>query len=111
MNRLIEKNPFYLLGIVPGSDDKTIEKAGQKLLGMLRLGAKQALKYQTPLGEFERTESDIREALAELRDTERRPLHEAVYLPLDQVPVQIPSTKKPGAFSWPGAIKALGMER
>ncbi len=69
-------NPFYVLGLRPDCARAEIEREGQKLLGMLELEMGAASHYRSPLGEHRRTPSQIREAMAELRDPDRRLLHE-----------------------------------
>ncbi|GAB4568568.1 MAG: hypothetical protein Tsb0020_22180 [Haliangiales bacterium] len=71
----IAQNPFYVLGVGVEATRVEVEREGQKLLGMLALGLSAARHYLTPLGQFERTESDIRAAMAELRDPVRRAKH------------------------------------
>ncbi len=71
----IAQNPFYVLGVGVEATRVEVEREGQKLLGMLALGLSAARHYVTPLGQFERTESDIRAAMAELRDPIRRAKH------------------------------------
>jgi hypothetical protein len=68
----IAKNPFYLLGIAPSASAVEVEREGRKLLGMLELGLASARRYLSPLGERERTPEMVREAMAELRDPQKR---------------------------------------
>lgn len=72
----IRDNPFYVLGLRPDATRIEIERQGAKLLGMLELKLKSALFYPTPLGRSERTADKVRQAMAELRDPERRLGHE-----------------------------------
>lgn len=72
----ITGNPFHVLGLSPDCSRAEIEREGQKLLGMLELGLSAARTYHTPLGKFERTTESVREAMAELRDPDRRLGHE-----------------------------------
>jgi hypothetical protein len=72
----ITKNPFYVLGLRPDCARADVEREGQKLLGMLELGLQPAKNYQTPLGIEKRTPDLVRQAMAELREPERRLLHE-----------------------------------
>jgi len=72
----IAGNPFHILGLAPDCSRAEIEREGQKLLGMLELGLSAARTYETPLGIFERTPESVREAMAELRDPDRRLGHE-----------------------------------
>src|SRR5262245_33106505 len=69
-------NPFYVLGVRPDATRVEIEREGQKLLGMLELGLAQASSYVTPIGPGERTPAKGRQALAELRDPDKRVGHE-----------------------------------
>lgn len=66
--RKFEENPFFVLGIGPQSPRDEIERAAQKLLGLLELGAASATTYQTPLGPRKRTQELVRQAVAQLRD-------------------------------------------
>lgn len=72
----ITRNPFYVLGLSPDCSRADLEREGQKLLGMLKMSMKGSAVYTTPLGSFERTEDLVRLALAELRDPDRRLVHE-----------------------------------
>ncbi len=68
-------NPFFVLGLTPEASPLEIERQGQKLLAMLRVGLETATSYPTPFGDHPRTEEAVRQALATLRDPARR--HEA----------------------------------
>ncbi len=72
----IADNPFHVLGLAPDCSRAEIEREGQKLLGMLELGLSAAKTYDSPLGRFERTPEKVREAMAELRNPDRRLSHE-----------------------------------
>jgi hypothetical protein len=74
--RRILENPFYVLGLRPSATRQEIEREGQKLLGMIELGLQQAATYATPLGHEDRTADKVRLALAELRDPDKRIVHE-----------------------------------
>jgi len=74
--RRFTDNPFYILGVSPQRTRVEIEREGAKLLGMLALGLRSASTYETPAGPRERTEEDVRAALAQLRVPDRRLLHE-----------------------------------
>ena len=73
--RLVD-NPFYVLELAPDCSRAEVERAGQKLLAMLELDLAGALEYPTPFGSGRRDAAKIREAMAELRDPQRRLLHE-----------------------------------
>lgn len=66
------RNPYLVLGITPRATPMEIERAGQRLLGMLEIGAASARTYETPWGKFERDSNDLRQALAALRDPANR---------------------------------------
>lgn len=73
--RLLD-NPFYVLEIAPECSRAEVERAGQKLLAMLELDLAGAAVYPTPLGRGQRDGAKVREAMAELRDPQRRLFHE-----------------------------------
>lgn len=103
-------NAFHVLGLSPDSDRAAVEREGQKLLGLLALGLAQAATYDTPLGPRPRTQEQVRQAMADLRDPSRRLLHEFW--------AAIPPQALRGAFEmgddcasrggWPGARCAMG---
>jgi hypothetical protein len=69
-------NPFYVLGLRPDCARAEVEREGQKLIGMLELELSSATTYRSPVGVHRRTPELVREAMAELRDPNRRLLHE-----------------------------------
>ena len=69
-------NPFFVLGVEPDADRATIEREGNKLLGMLQLGFAAATSYHTPFGDNARTADAVRIAMATLRDPSKRLLAE-----------------------------------
>ena len=73
--RLVD-NPFYVLEVAPDCSRAEVERAGQKLLAMLELDLAGARVYATPFGPGRRDGAKIREAMAELRDPQRRLFHE-----------------------------------
>jgi hypothetical protein len=73
--RLID-NPFYVLDVPADCSRAEVERAGQKLLAMLELDLAGARAYATPFGSGQRDAAKIREAMAELRDPQRRLFHE-----------------------------------
>ena len=75
-SRRIADNPFYILALPADCSRLEVEREGQKLLGMLEVGLSAARHYWTPLGTMERTTHKVREAMAELRDPDRRLRHE-----------------------------------
>jgi hypothetical protein len=73
--RLLD-NPFYVLELAPDCSRAEVERAGQKLLAMLELDLSGATIYLTPFGAGRRDAAKVREAMAELRDPQRRLFHE-----------------------------------
>lgn len=69
-------NPFLILDLSADSSAESVERKGALLLSMLSLGSGDASYYQTPFGPRERTPEKVREAMAELRDPQRRLVHE-----------------------------------
>jgi hypothetical protein len=69
-------NPFYVLELAAECSRAEVERAGQKLLAMLELGMAGSERYPTPFGAGRRDPAKVREAMAELRDPQRRLLHE-----------------------------------
>lgn len=69
-------NPFFVLELDPECSRAEVERAGQRLLAMVELGLAGADRYPTPFGQGRRDAAKIREAMAELRDPQRRLLHE-----------------------------------
>jgi hypothetical protein len=102
----LRENAFFVLGASPDAERSEIERTGQRLLGELSLGRKEACTYRTPLGVEERTAERVRAALADLRDPVRRLSHEI----WARVPA---STVEPVAppFSWALAERILGVRR
>lgn len=69
-------NPFYVLELAPDCSRAEVERAGQKLLAMLELDIAGGRRYSTPAGVATRDAAKVREAMAELRDPQRRLFHE-----------------------------------
>lgn len=114
--RRIAQNPFHVLGLPADCGRAEIEREGQKLLGMLAVGLSAAKTYDTPLGAFARTAEMVREAMAELRDPERRLVHE-MWARMDPVAGAESATQAAAeagadaeAAPWPGAMAALGWQ-
>jgi hypothetical protein len=72
----LASNPFYVLGLRPDCTRAEVEREGQKLIAMLELELRDAAEYRSPLGVHRRTTEQVRAAMAELRDPNRRLLHE-----------------------------------
>ena len=112
-SRFVE-NPFYILGVRPSCTRAEMEREGQKLLGMLELGLPVAKKYKTPLGDAERTPEMVRQAMAELRDPNRRLLHELwAQLPAeplaDEPASEVRDPNQIGPGSWSDVLSLLGL--
>jgi hypothetical protein len=73
---LVVQNPFYVLDVSVNATRTEVERAGQRWLAQLGVGAQAAQFYRTPLGEFERTPDLVRQSLAELRDPGTRLTYE-----------------------------------
>jgi len=69
-------NPFLVLGLPVAASHTEVERQGQMLLAMIATGVADAKNYGTPLGPRERTAELVREAVAELRDPDKRLQHE-----------------------------------
>jgi hypothetical protein len=95
--RLLD-NPFYVLELAPDCSRAEVERAGQKLLAMLELDLAGAPAYATPFGTRQRDAAKVREAMAELRDPQRRLFHELWVLARpwaarsDEMPDDMPTT-------------------
>jgi hypothetical protein len=61
-----DRNPFFVLELVPTASPQDIERQKQKLFGMLKLGLRGAASYDTPLGTCERNPDLVRTAAASL---------------------------------------------
>lgn len=72
----IASNPFYVLEVAVDCSRSEMEREGAKLLAMLELKLASVAEYATPLGPRARTPELVRNAMAELRDPERRLRHE-----------------------------------
>jgi curved DNA-binding protein CbpA len=69
------RNPYFVLGLATTATRPEIERAGQRLLGLLAIGQASAAQYETPLGPAERDADAVRAALAALRDPAERVQH------------------------------------
>jgi hypothetical protein len=111
--RRILHNPFYVLGLSVQASRAEVEREGQKLLGMLALGLSAAGTYDSPLGPAPRTPEAVREAMAELRDPERRLIHELwARVPASGARAVTPETTDGPAVAagWPDALAVLGWQ-
>jgi hypothetical protein len=69
-------NPFFTLEIGTQASRVEVERAGQRLLGLLAVGNEGAGRYDTPFGPATRDADGVRQALAALRDPNERLIHE-----------------------------------
>lgn len=74
--RLHLANPFWVLELPPHASALEAERQGAKLLAMLAASLPDADRYETPLGVCTRTAEVVRQALADIRDPDRRAIHE-----------------------------------
>lgn len=106
----ITENPFYVLGLPTTCSRQEVEREGQKLLAMLDVGLSGAKAYATPLGGQPRTPDKVRMAMAELRDPDRRLVHELwASIPADFEGADGPTEAR--LAPWPEARAALGWKR
>ena len=96
----VADNPFYVLELSPQCSRAEVERAGQRLLGMLELDLAGARRYPTPLGSRTRDPAKVREAMAELRDPQRRLFHELW--------VQVPPWSSPSDAAAEGSEQGFG---
>jgi hypothetical protein len=101
-------NPFFVLEIATDATPTEVERAGQRLLGLLAIGSATAGTYPTPLGPATRDADRVRQALAALRDPDQRVLHE---LWANVVPVRGQEPSRANTGPWKGAEHALGWSR
>ncbi len=99
----IDENPFFVLDLPIDCGAMDIERAGQKLLAMLKVGMKDAASYRTPLGPRQRDEDAVRRAMAALREPQARAMAEFWARPEVWEPVH--ETRLP---VWSDAHKRLG---
>ena len=65
-------NPYFVLELEPSASLLEIERAGQKLIAQLTIGAMSSKTYASPFGPQPRDESVVRSAVARLRDPNER---------------------------------------
>jgi hypothetical protein len=69
-------NPFFVLEVDLQASRAEVERAGQRLLGLLAIGSAGIERYQTPFGPAIRDADMVRQALAVLRDPQERVFQE-----------------------------------
>jgi hypothetical protein len=70
------ENPFWVLALPADATYVEAERQGAKLQAMLAAAVPGADRYETPAGPRVRTAELVRQSLAEMRDPDRRALHE-----------------------------------
>lgn len=98
------KNPFFVLELGTNASATEIERAGKLLLGKLKIGAESARWVETPYGRVERTEDDVRQAIADLQQPAQRAAAELV-AHFRASPV---ATRTAPKVTMPDAVSALG---
>jgi hypothetical protein len=101
-------NPFHVLALSPECSSLEVERAGQKLLGLLAVGVASAQSYPTPFGAAPRTPEKVRAAMAELRDPDRRIAHEVWARIPEGAGADGDATTDPTGRGWPDAMRAVG---
>jgi len=103
----VRDNPFYVLAVSREASRAEVERAGQKLLALLGVGASAARTYATPLGAAERTADKVRGALAELRVPEKRLAYELE----TRAEIATEARDDDPTRPWTGALAAVGWRR
>jgi hypothetical protein len=102
-------NPFFVLDVSPQASRTEVERAGQKLLGLLTLGAAGADRYDTPFGPATRDADAVRRALATLRDPNERVIQELwAQIATDVASGVDLSPDAPAGKAWEDAARAIG---
>jgi hypothetical protein len=96
----LEQNPFWVLGLDAKATRMEVERAGQKLLAQLGIGAASAQSYPTPWGARPRDEALVRTALAALRDPMTRALSELW--------IDVEAVTRPAPAAFAGALHSVG---
>ena len=109
MNALdrLRRNPFYVLELPVAATRADVERQGAKLIALLSLGQPGVDDYTTPFGAMKRSDTDVREAMAELREPQRRFAHE-LWVQLAGTTEFTPTVRE--KITWP-ARRALGWKR
>lgn len=109
MTSALATNPFFVLGLPPDAPRAVVEREGQRLMAMLDLGLAGVREYPTPVGPRTRDADMVRAALAELRDPDRRLVHELwASLPAGQPPPSTPEEEDVELHAWGDALVAFG---
>lgn len=101
-------NPFFVLEVKIDATRADIERAGQRVLAQLSIGAQGASDYATPLGKCRRDADMVRQALVALRDPSQRLVHE---LWANIAPLNKSALRQKPAPKWEHAESGLGWAR
>jgi hypothetical protein len=101
-------NPFFVLELKADASRLDVERAAQRLLGLLAIGAQGADEYQTPLGPARRDADTVRQALGRLRDPLQRVRCE---LWANLPPPAAPEASEDLTAPWEAGARALGWGR
>lgn len=103
----VATNPFHVLGLRPTASRPDVERESQRLIAMIEVGLREAGSYASPVGGMPRDADAVRAAAAELRDPERRLVHElwAALPPEEDALFDEGAPKDPG---FPAGALALG---
>lgn len=110
MRSRLAENPFFVLGVRPDASRAEIEREGQRLIAMIEVGLSGASHYVSPIGGMPRDADAVRAAMAELRDPDRRLVHElwAALAPDPERLVDGPPAGEQRPDGWIDAARALG---
>jgi len=98
-------DPFTVLQAAPTASRAELDGTATRLLEALAAGLPGADRYPTPLGPRQRDPDIVTAAAAELRDRERRIVHEVwARMPVRSAEVEPPPTGP----TWTGGERALG---
>jgi hypothetical protein len=101
-------NPFFVLALEADASRADVERAAQRLLGLLAIGAHGADEYATPFGPGRRDADSVRQALGRLRDPLQRATCE---LWANVPPLAAPETSESLTAEWEAGARALGWGR
>ena len=102
-------NPFFVLELKSDASRSDVERAAQRLQGLLAIGAQGSDEYQTPFGPARRDADTVRQALGRLRD----PLQRVTCELWANVPplLAAPETSESLTAAWEAGARALGWGR
>jgi hypothetical protein len=101
-------NPFFVLELKADASRLDVERAAQRLLGLLAVGAQGVDEYQTPFGPARRDADAVRQALGRLRDPLQRVRCE---LWANVPPLAAPAATESLTAPWEAGARALGWGR